>query len=102
MQDLSVQSTVPHVIDVLNKKQMGILCISCSRSFSNVDNWCSDSHKSSDRSICSLFTGSMGKPCWLSSYRCYIISDDGLLPLLWRGSINCCTSFSDISQYNNQ
>jgi hypothetical protein len=27
------------------EKQMGILCISCSRSFSNVDNWCSDSHK---------------------------------------------------------
>jgi hypothetical protein len=50
--------------------------------------------RSSDWSICSVFTGSMGKPCWLSSYWCYIISDYGLLPLLWRGSINCCTSFS--------
>jgi len=50
--------------------------------------------RSFDWSFGSLFSGSMDKPCCISSYWCYIISDYGFLPLLWRGSINHCTSLS--------
>ncbi|CAA3021614.1 S-acyltransferase 24 [Olea europaea subsp. europaea] len=78
------------------EKQVGFLFVSSSGSSGDADCWRSDSHKSADRPNGSIFLWCMVEPCWKSACWCYIIFDCRLFPLIWCGSLNCCTGFSGL------
>ncbi|XP_039017116.1 protein S-acyltransferase 24-like isoform X2 [Hibiscus syriacus] len=84
------------------EKQTGLFSFPCFRSFGDVDYLWSYYCKNCAGSIGPFFIFLMDELFCFSSYWCYFLFDCDFFPLLWCGCIDCCTSFSDISQYNNK